>query len=379
MAIVNTHYGFCAKGGAAVKFTYTGEYNVRNDGVVELLTSGTIVFLEPKVIDLFMVGGGSSGVSVASGSMHSNPGGNGGGSGGYTRTIRRIAVQKNANIPVTIGAGGIAPDTDTSEPGGSSGWGTYSVNGGLSTADTSGSGAGRNGGSGGGSGARDTSTMGTGGSDGGNGTTSTYEGGKGQGITTREFGEPNGKLYAAGGGGGTYINSTSPVYALGGTGGGGAGGWCGGTSERTRAAGAGMANTGSGGGGGVHSGRNTSWAVHGGSGGSGIVCFRDAQELPELAGTWVLNERLYRPEKNVYAYTSFTGTKENTQTPKSFKAMDVDVNAVTAQLASGSRITLYAFSNNSWDQKYKIITFPAGATAYDEFRAWLANNATKQS
>ena len=63
MAIVNTHYGFCAKGGAAIKFTYTGEYNVRDDGVVELLTSGTIVFLEPKVIDLFMVGGGGKGGS----------------------------------------------------------------------------------------------------------------------------------------------------------------------------------------------------------------------------------------------------------------------------------------------------------------------------
>ena len=34
MAIVNTHYGFCAKGGA-LNFTYTGEYNVRDDGVVE--------------------------------------------------------------------------------------------------------------------------------------------------------------------------------------------------------------------------------------------------------------------------------------------------------------------------------------------------------
>lgn len=92
-----------------------------------------------------------------------------------------------------------------------------------------------------------------------------------------------------------------------------------------------------------------------------------------------MNKRLYAPEKNVYAYTSFTGTKENTQTPKSFTAMDVDANAVTAQLAGSSRITLYTFSNNAWDQKYKIITFPAGATASDEFRAWLASNATKQT
>lgn len=102
-------------------------------------------------------------------------------------------------------------------------------------------------------------------------------------------------------------------------------------------------------------------------------------QLPELAGTWVLNERLYAPKSNVYVYTSFTGTKENTQSPKSFTAMDVDANAVTAKLAGSSTITLYTFSNNKWDQKYKTITFPAGATASDEFRAWLASNATKQT
>lgn len=102
-------------------------------------------------------------------------------------------------------------------------------------------------------------------------------------------------------------------------------------------------------------------------------------QLPELAGTWVLNERLYAPENNVSVYTSFTGTKVGTQSPRSFTAMDVDVNAVTVKPAGSSRISLYTFSNNAWDQKYKIITFPAGATASDEFRAWLASNATKQT
>jgi hypothetical protein len=58
--IVNA--GYRGKIGAGVpKFTYTGQYNVRKDGVVELLTSGTIVFLEPKVIDVFCVGGGGHG------------------------------------------------------------------------------------------------------------------------------------------------------------------------------------------------------------------------------------------------------------------------------------------------------------------------------
>ena len=187
-------------GAAAPKFTYTGQYNVRDDGVVELLTSGTIVFLEPKVIDVFMVGGGGSGYSLVPNSSSASPGGLGGGGGGYTRTIKRLEVQKMTNIPIIIGDGGIAPTKFTAAPGGYTSWGDLSVSGGLSKGGTS-LRNGRNGGSGGGAGAASTSTLGTGGSDGNSGTASSGTGGSGQGSTTREFGEPNGKLYAGGGGG----------------------------------------------------------------------------------------------------------------------------------------------------------------------------------
>ena len=51
----------CAGGKPKLKFTYTGDYVVREDGVVELLTSGTLVFLRKAVIDLFLVGGGGGG------------------------------------------------------------------------------------------------------------------------------------------------------------------------------------------------------------------------------------------------------------------------------------------------------------------------------
>ena len=81
MAIVNTHYGYCG-GSKAPKFTYTGTYNVRKDGVVELLTSGTIVFLNPATIDLFLVGGGGAGGSGIPGATLGGWGGGGGSSGG---------------------------------------------------------------------------------------------------------------------------------------------------------------------------------------------------------------------------------------------------------------------------------------------------------
>lgn len=371
MAIVNTHYGFCAMGGAAVKFTYTGEYNVREDGVVELLTSGTIVFLEPKVIDLFMVGGGGGG----SGSTLDAGQGFGGGGGGYTRTNKRVAVQANTEYPVTVGSGGTP-----GAAGGASVFNAYTVNGGKN------GGAapryfGGSGGSGGGGGVSSNSDYGAGGYDGSNGESgypSTNQYGAGQLFTTREFNENGGKLYAGGGGGGRYMVSQSPVVSMGGNGGGGSGGWSSSkASGLTQAAAAGVANTGGGGGGGACA--SPTVYTNGASGGSGIVCFRNAAELPELAGTWVLNDRLYAPENAISQYTAFTATY-GSSVINCTRAQITDTKVIITS-DQGRAITIYTFSNNNWTSgsKYGTWTLPAGATASDEFRAWLASNATKQS
>ena len=376
MAIVNTHYGFCAKGGAALKFTYTGEYNVRDDGVVELLTSGTIVFLEPKVIDVFMVGGGGGG-----GMRVTSNRGFGGGGGGYTRTIKRLNVEANTQIPITVGAGGAVSSNANGNPGGDSSFNLYSVPGGKGGNNSTSAPQGGNGGSGGGTGITSTSDYGAGGSDGANGegNGAGVPGGTGQGLTTREFGESNGKLYAGGGGGGRYMSSQTPIISSGGNGGGGSGGWSGSNSALYQPAAAGVANTGGGGGGGAI----TTTAAPGapaGTGGSGIVCFRDAQELPELAGTWVLNERLYAPEGRIDFETDFTaGSSPTTQSFKVNRVVITNIDLKINNKFSGYT-TLYSFENSTWkNANYKYWVFPAGATASDEFRAWLASNATKQS
>lgn len=276
MAIVNTHYEFCAKGGAAVKFTYTGEYNVRNDGVVELLTSGTLVFLEPKVIDLFMVGGGAGGVTPTGSSDQGS--GYGGGAGGYTRTERSIEVKENVNIPVTIGAGGAS--SSRGEAGGSTKFGEYTVKGAEQASYNYAQDAKTSGGSGGGGGVRSSSDYGSGGSDGNNGESgypiNISKGGNGQGSTTREFGESTGKLYAGGGGGGRYMSTQTPVISPGGAGGGGSGAWSGANKDSYQVATAGVANTGGGGGGGARR-AGSSVLAKGASGGSGIVCLRTAK------------------------------------------------------------------------------------------------------
>lgn len=356
--IVNA--GYRGKVGAAQKFTYTGKYNVRKDGVVELLTSGTIVFLEPKVIDVFMVGGGGSGI-VRSGPVNS---GYGGGGGGYTRTIKRIAVSKNNAYSVTIGAGGVDGNS-----GDSSGFSNYAVSGGINGQVPGGG----KGGSGGGSGVTSNSNYGAGGSDGSNGEdgegggSTSKPGGVGQGFTTREFGETTGKLYAGGGGGGRYIVSATPIISIGGSGGGGSGAWVG--TNNSQAAAAGVANTGGGGGGGAN--HLTEIIVNGASGGSGIVCFRDAAPLPELAGTWVLNERLYAPESNITENINFTGGNV------SYNSITINKGQVMVRVNGQSGYSqLYSFTTNQWGGR-KTMTITS-TTASDEFRTWLASNATKQ-
>lgn len=359
--------------GAAPKFTYTGQYNIRKDGVVELLTSGTIVFLEPKVIDVFMVGGGGGG-----GMRITSNRGFGGGGGGYTRTIKRLSVGANTQIPITVGAGGAVSSNADGNPGGDSSFNLYSVPGGKGGRNSTGAPEGGNGGSGGGAGVISASSYGTGGSDGANGEKNgaNVAGGRGQGFTTREFGEPAGKLYAGGGGGGRYMASQTPIISSGGNGGGGSGGWAGSNSALYQPAAAGVANTGGGGGGGAIT-TSAAAGASAGAGGSGIVCFREAQELPELAGTWVLNERLYAPENAFYENISFTvKTETGGETPAN--RVDFSTSTVKVRLTGSGSITIYTFTNNSWDREYKYWTFPVGATASDEFRTWLASNATKQ-
>lgn len=372
----------CAGGKPKLKFTYTGDYVVRKDGVVELLTSGTIVFLEPKVIDLFLVGGGGCGGRFKSGDQGRV--GYGGGAGGYTRTLRRVPV--SGTIEVEIGAGGVYGASTASGNGKSTHFGAIaSINGGQGHHSNQGQSVrwnGSDGGSGGGGGVTSNSDNGTGGSNGNpgeNGYPNTHTGGTGQGFTTREFGEATGKLYAGAGGGGRYMVSSLPVISSGGTGGGGAGGWS--TTDNQQPAGAGGANTGGGGGGGA-TGPTINTVAENGTGGSGIVCFRNAQELPELAGTWVLNERLYAPESTIETFSVSANLFSATGTEVFIKDLRVSLTSIEFHKNNIGAATeaLYSFATHSWNNGYAhTIRFSAGATASDEFRAWLASNATKQA
>lgn len=376
--IVNA--GYRGKVGVkAPKFTYTGQYNIRKDGVVELLTSGTIMFLNPATIDLFMVGGGGAGSTF----RDYDTNGYAGGGGGYTRTVRNFNVTPNMSYDVTVGVGAVYSAANKGAPaGGSSAFGSITVAGGAAVGEFNL--GGKNGGSGGGGGTTSNSDGGAGGYNGGNGERGGNNGGTGgtgQGFTTREFGEAQGKLYAGGGGGGRYMAGNTPVISLGGSGGGGSGGWINANGSNKQEPAAGVANTGGGGGGGAGGGAVFTGA---GSGGSGIVCFRESVELPVLAGTWVLHEKLYAPEtmpltENVnFSSTNEAGGAASENNQCIFRTQYGVSYFEIHSTSLAKTVTVYTFNTNSWTNKWTRLTFPAGATASDEFRAWLANNATKQ-
>lgn len=176
-------------------YSYTGNAQLIDDGNynwrIKFLTSGTLTVSDKgnaDTIDVFCVGGGAGGGKTGQGASSCGSGG-----GGYTTTSKGIAWAVGS-AAITIGAGGAMGTSGgtTTAYGVSAGGGTSGTN--L---------VGGNGGSGGGG-----FCNGAGGSNGGNGSSgvdsdgiSATAGGKGQGRTTREFGEYSGTLYSGGGGG----------------------------------------------------------------------------------------------------------------------------------------------------------------------------------
>ena len=251
-----------SSGSVIPEFTYTGDYEIVNDAdetitvspdnwKIRFLTSGTLTFtklnVEENGIDVFCVGGGGASRW-------------GGGGGGYTTTQKRIPVSIGTPYDIVIGAGG---GSEGANGGETSAFGV-SAKGGYGGKTSGSEGDGGDGGCGGGGwGQPNGGSGGTDGSDGVlvSGTTMRSEG-KGQGTTTREFGELNAKTYAGGGSGGYDDRVSSGV----------GGSYVGGSGKGDSSSKNGQTNTGGGGGG--RSGNTTF-----GCGGSGIVVIRNAREV----------------------------------------------------------------------------------------------------
>lgn len=238
-------------------YTYSGSHEKIDDGSgnwrIKFKSSGTLVFANlgkwDGKLDVFLVGGGCAG---GSGNWDANNGYGKAGCGGYTTTQKSVQSAANTSYNIVIGAGG----QSAFAPGGNTYAFDVAAGGGTKLIGGSGGGAYGNG------------AVNNGGSDGGNGDPQDAANigidhwgspGRGQGRTTREFGEPTGMLYAGGGGAG----GNGSAQAHGGAGGGGNGAWNG--HQPT----SGAANTGGGGGGMSYGLTNV------GKGGSGIVVIRN--------------------------------------------------------------------------------------------------------
>nr|DAH19516.1 MAG TPA: hypothetical protein [Caudoviricetes sp.] len=334
-----------------LEFTYTGEYNERDDGVVELLTSGEFVSLNDQYVDIFLVGGGGGGCS-ASGTY-----GSAGGGGGYTKTLL-IGLSKDRSYNATIGAGGegTTASNTTANSGGDTIFGNVSVNGGNGGRTYYANGgtchSGGNGGSGGGGGAK-------GGTDGNNGNSYNNNfifGGKGQGTTTREFGESTGKLYADGGSS-SYANEiVDSPSGLGGSGG----------ANCTD----GISNTGSGGGA-CGNAQSTAIAKNGGS---GIVCIRlHKKETIIKAGTYTFKNTLTAVISDVTGAFVFSTNSINM-----IKMVFTTGNILQYWKNTSDYTPVY--DNTSWRSDIlKTVILPYDTTVDTDFYIWFTSNTTKTS
>ena len=182
-------------------YTYTGTSQLVKDGYswnLLLKTSGTLTFSSlgngADGIDVFCVGGGGGATKFC-----------GGAGGGYTTTAKNVTAETGTPHAIVVGAGGTAASGHAN--GGRGGTTTalgVKAEGGyggiwaeLREGEESKVYAYRVGADGGSGGGGYGGAGGTNGADGEAGV-SNY-GGKGQGITTRAFGENGGTLYAAGG------------------------------------------------------------------------------------------------------------------------------------------------------------------------------------
>ena len=174
-------------------------------------------------LDVFCVGGGGAGGTTGGGSNSYSAGGG----GGYTKTKKNVSFIPYRQYLAAIGAGGTASVSNPTG-GGTTSLLNVSASGGKPGTDRKGG----DGGSGGGGGGAISTPSGNGGSDGSdcaNGWPGieSYAGGKGQGTTTKAFGETSGELFAGGGagsgvpgtGGGGYPDSGSGTPNTGGGGG----------------------------------------------------------------------------------------------------------------------------------------------------------------
>ena len=226
------------------------------DGSIVRYTSSQNVMFSNRVanIDVCCVGGGGAG---GTGTQNARGRGLGGGGGGITNLVSFV-VSNDTTYQIVVGAGGVYTGAVTSNSGGSSSFGNYSIanGGGGTTIDYSV-----------GSGVMSSGKAGATGCGDGGGNVG------GSNTTVSEFND--GLIYYSGGGGGALISSQSSNPKNGGKPNGANGAWIYASSTRPYPrADASIAGIGGGGGGGIDARYSNYGGADGSSGGHGLVSIR---------------------------------------------------------------------------------------------------------
>lgn len=91
---------------------------------------------------------------------------------------------------------------------------------------------------------------------------------------------------------------------------------------------------------------------------------------------------MYAPENNIYIDGVNFIVKDTPNVSGSratgFEILPISGATRMALQINGTWINNYNFKNNKWENYYKYFTFENATGFSDEFRVWLASNATKQ-
>lgn len=100
--------------------------------------------------------------------------------------------------------------------------------------------------------------------------------------------------------------------------------------------------------------------------------------LPELTGTWKFNTRIYPPETPFDITSNYSIASEPPSYDGAYTRIYINNNKLMGTATIGATMEFYDFATNTSTSQFGYFRTDSVQNFTDEFRAWLASNATKQ-
>lgn len=101
---------------------------------------------------------------------------------------------------------------------------------------------------------------------------------------------------------------------------------------------------------------------------------------PKMAGTWVLNDKLTRPDAPFAESANFE-VSLNIESFSLCTKADFQSRALFLSIQNAGTLNVYSFTDDRWTRNYKYWRFTEEQADLlsENFKTWLIANATKQS